>query len=97
MCVLSCSGMSNSFQPIDHSLLGSSVHGIFHTRILEWTAISFSRESSQPRDGSLIAYIYRLPSLGWEDSLEKEIAVHSSILVWKIPWTDEPSRLWSIG
>ena len=46
------------YNPIDHSLLGSSVHGIFHTRILEWTAISFYRESSQPRDGSLIAYIY---------------------------------------
>ena len=29
----------------------------------------------------------RVPSLGWEDSLEEEMATHSSILAWKIPWT----------
>ena len=31
--------------------------------------------------------------LGWEDSLEKEMATHSSILAWEIPWTEEPDRL----
>ena len=36
-------------------------------------------------------------SLGWEDPLEKEIATHSSILVWKIPWTEEPGGLQSMG
>ena len=36
-------------------------------------------------------------SLGWEDPLEKEMAVHSSILAWKIPWTAEPGRLPSMG
>ena len=35
--------------------------------------------------------------LGWEDLLEKEMAIHSSILAWKIPWTDEPGRLQSMG
>ena len=35
--------------------------------------------------------------LGWEDPLEKEIAIHSSILAWKIPWTQEPDRLQSVG
>ena len=35
--------------------------------------------------------------LGQEDSLEKEMAIHSSILAWKIPWTEEPSRLQSTG
>ena len=34
-------------------------------------------------------------SLGWKDSLEKEMATHSSILAWKIPWTEEPGRLYS--
>ena len=34
-------------------------------------------------------------SLGCEDPLEKEMAAHSSILAWKIPWTAEPGRLWS--
>ena len=37
------------------------------------------------------------PSLGWEDSLEKGMATHSSILAWGIPWTEEPSELQSMG
>ena len=36
-------------------------------------------------------------SLGWEDPLEKEMANHSSTLAWKIPWTEEPGRLQSMG
>ena len=36
-------------------------------------------------------------SLGWEGPLEKEMAAHSSILAWKIPWTEEPGRLQSMG
>ena len=36
-------------------------------------------------------------SLGWEDTLEKEMATHSSILAWKIPWMEEPGRLQSMG
>ena len=39
----------------------------------------------------------RVRSPGWEDTLEKEIATHSSTLVWKIPWTEEPGRLQSMG
>ena len=35
--------------------------------------------------------------LGWEDTLKKEIATHSSILAWRIPWTEEPGRLQSMG
>ena len=35
--------------------------------------------------------------LGWEDALEKEMATHSSILAWRIPWTEEPGGLCSIG
>ena len=34
--------------------------------------------------------------LGWEDPLEKEMATHSSILAWKIPWTEKPARLQSM-
>ena len=36
-------------------------------------------------------------SLGWEDPLEKEMATHSSILAWRIPWTEEPGGLQSVG
>ena len=39
----------------------------------------------------------QLRSLDWEDPLEKEIATHSRILVWRIPWTEEPGGLQSIG
>ena len=39
----------------------------------------------------------RVPSLGWEDPLEKEMATHSSILAWRIPRTEEPGGLQSMG
>ena len=39
----------------------------------------------------------RVQSLGREDLLEKEMATHSSLLAWKIPWTEEPGRLQSMG
>ena len=38
----------------------------------------------------------QVPSLSWEDPLEKEMANHSSILAWEIPWTEEPSELQSM-
>ena len=55
---------------------------------------------------SLVAQmVKRLPAmqetqvqfLGQEDPLEKEMAIHSSTLAWKIPWTEEPGRLQSMG
>ena len=39
----------------------------------------------------------RVRPLGWEDPLKKEMAPHSSTLAWKIPWTEEPGRLQSMG
>ena len=36
-------------------------------------------------------------SLGWDDPLENEMAAHSSLLAWRIPWTEEPGRLQSMG
>ena len=36
-------------------------------------------------------------ALGWEDPLEKEMAIHSSTIAWKILWTEEPGRLQSMG
>ena len=39
----------------------------------------------------------RFQSLGGEDALEKEMATHSRTLAWKIPWTEEPGRLQSMG
>ena len=39
----------------------------------------------------------QVQSLGWEDPLEKELAIHPSTIAWKIPWTEEPGRLQSMG
>ena len=39
----------------------------------------------------------RVRALGWEDPLEKEMAIHSSTIAWKIPWTEEPGKLQSMG
>ena len=39
----------------------------------------------------------QVQSLGWEDPVEKRMATHSSILAWRIPWTEEPCRLHSMG
>ena len=38
-----------------------------------------------------------VPSLGWEDPMEKETGAHSSIAAWEIPWTEETDGLQSIG
>ena len=39
----------------------------------------------------------KIQSLGWEDPLEEEMAAHTSILAWTIPWTEEPGSLQSMG
>ena len=39
----------------------------------------------------------RVPSLGWEDPLKKRMAIHSSILAWRIPWTEKPGRLHGVA
>ena len=42
-------------------------------------------------------YEIQVRSLGWEDPLEEGMETHSSTLAWRIPWTEEPGRLQSIG
>ena len=39
----------------------------------------------------------RVPSLGWENPPEKEMAIHSRTIAWEIPWTEEPGRLQPMG
>ena len=41
--------------------------------------------------------VFHVQSLGWEDPLEKEMAAHSSIFAWEIPWTKEPGGLQARG
>ena len=47
--------------------------------------------------GSAAAQEMHVQSLGREDLLAEEMVTHSSILAWKIAWTEEPDRLWSMG
>ena len=48
------------------------------------------------KNPSVMQEMCRVPSLGWEDPLEKGMATHSNILAWSIPWTEEPGGLWSM-
>ena len=56
-CLRECVLSDSVCDPMDCSSPGSSVHGILHSRILGWLAISSSRRSSQPRDQTCISYI----------------------------------------
>ena len=71
-----------------------------------WGCKELDTTKHTPTQTSLVAQtVKRLPAmwetrvrfLGREDLLEKEMAIHSSILAWKIPWTEEPDRLQSMG
>ena len=73
--------------------------------LLEANAFNFWVPSHQVWTSLVAQRLKHLPamqetwvqSLGWEDPLEKEMATHSSILAWRIPWTGEPGRLQSMG
>ena len=79
---------------------GKTIALIRQTFVVKVMSLLFNRWAS------LVAQtVKRLPAmretqvrfLGWEDPLEKEMAIHSSTLAWKIPWTEEPDRLQSMG
>ena len=61
----SCSVVSDSFDPTDCSLPGSSIHGIFQEIVLEWPAISFSKRSSQPRDPTQVSHVVNRRFIIW--------------------------------
>jgi len=75
--------------PMDYSLPGSSVHGIFQAIVLEWIAISFSRGSSQPRDRTRVSRIVQFSSVQslshvwffatpWIAALQASLSMHNS-------------------
>ena len=83
---------------MDCSPPGSSVQGILQARTLEWIAIPFS----QVGDGGNIPEPGIKPGSSalqetQVQSLEKEMATHFQYLVWRIPWTEEPGGLQSMG
>ena len=64
----------------------------------EYALISMIEDVPGGSDGRASMYnAGDLGSIPGEDPLEKEMATHSSILVWRIPWTEEPGRLQSMG
>ena len=75
--------------------------------ILQWNADHiFDQDALLYKGTSVVAQTVKhlttmretqVQSLGWEDTLEKEMAAHSSTLAWKIPWTEEPGGLQSMG
>ena len=58
------------------------------SQVAQWKRTLLSMQDTQD---------IQIRSLGWEDPLEKEVATHSSILAWKIPWMEEPGGLQSMG
>ena len=75
--------------------------GKFFGLLLKHTEILFSalnyRQLYNIGIYSFIAFLALQHSLGWQDPLEKEMATHSIILAWRIPWTEEPGGLQSMG
>ena len=102
-------GEGNGY-PLQHSCLEKSMNrGAWQATVTgitkSWT-LNDLHFTSLPRGASLVVQRVKcLPamqetwvqSLGQEDPLEKEMATHSSTLAWKIPWTEKPGRLQSIG
>ena len=80
-----------------------TVHGV--TKSQMWGTYTVIRRQSTLWASLVAQRVKCLPtmwetwvrSLGWEDPLEKKKATHSNTLAWKIPWTEEPGRLQSIG
>ena len=102
-------GEGNGY-PLQHSCLEKSMNrGAWQATVTgitkSWT-LNDLHFTSLPRGASLVVQRVKcLPamqetwvrSLGQEDPLEKEMPTHSSTLAWKIPWTEKPGRLQSIG
>ena len=65
---------------------------IIDTNSYSWASLVAQRLKCLP-----LMWETRVRSLGREDPLEKEMAIHSSILAWRIPWTEKSSRLQSTG
>ena len=90
--LLACSGFHSSPGMGQHQHLGA-LGELMHTALDK--AQSNKRNSELPHLSAM--WETRVQSLGQEDPLEKEMAAHSSILAWKIPWMEEPCRLQSMG
>ena len=94
--------VSDSSRPHGLQAPGSSVHGIFQARVLEWGAIAFFGLSTQQHSKTTEMVhqkgkTNKIKLVPQHVSSEKAMAPHSSTLAWKIPWTEEPGGLQSMG
>ena len=89
--LVGCTGFSFRWLLLLRSMaLGSRVSVVAFPRLLTFLVAQTVKRLSTMRET-------RVPSLGPEDPLEKEMAPHSSTIAWKIPWIQEPGRLHSMG
>ena len=88
------------------SLMSPALAGRFFTTSATWKAPLITFTFPHLYSAFLVAQMVKclstmqetwVRSLGWEDTLEKEMAIHSRTIAWKIPWTEEPGRLQSMG
>ena len=73
------------YSPWDRKELDTTEQLHFTSQVVQWPRI-FKLPVQETQETGV-------PSLGWEDPLEKEMVIHPSILAWEIPWTEEPGGL----
>ena len=80
---------------MDREAWHAAVHGVAKS----WTHLSYWTDLWWIKGFSGGSVVKNLPAKQetWGDPLENEMTIHSCILAWEIPWTEEPGRLWSIG
>ena len=75
-----------------HTHIHTNKHTHTHThRVTVWLKVAQLVKNPPSKQETWVR------SLGWEDPLEEDLATHSSIFAWGIPWTEEPGRLQSTG
>ena len=87
----SCSTLCN---PMDCSLPGSSIHGIFQARVLEWVAISFSRRSSWPRDWTQVSCIVGRRFTVWPTREVKEGGLYQILVQFFVKYKVWKGKKW---
>ena len=87
----------SNYSPHQNHLAGLLKHKNLTPRVLFKPSMGLHRVGHDWSDLAAAAAAVRetwVPSLGWEDPLEKGIVTHYSVLAWRIPWTEEPGGLW---